>query len=152
MKSPWLILSYYEQNASTSNAEDDSCDDVEDLGSDIEDDSKDAEYLGSDIKAPLCRIVSEDIIKRLKNNTVFIIWKAYSARDLNIMTDEDQKVIDTHEAQLKAGRETQRTIPANVDAGNEEAKGWVGNRNLSVSSGKLEATKARREARGGTVV
>jgi hypothetical protein len=50
-----------------------------------------------------------------------IIWKAYSARDLNIMTDEDQKVIDTHEAQLKAGRETQRTIPANAAAGNEEA-------------------------------
>ena len=63
MKNPWLILSYYKQNASTSDAEDDSSDDVEDLGSDIEDDSKDAEYLGSDIKAPLCGIVSEDIFK-----------------------------------------------------------------------------------------
>ena len=71
--------------------------------------------------------------------------------DLNIMTDEDQKVINTNKARLEAGRETMRTIRANAAAGNGEAKAWVENRNLSVSDGKLEATKARREARGGTV-
>jgi hypothetical protein len=58
--------------------------------------------LGSDIEALLCGIVSEETIKRIENNTAYITWIAYSARDLNIRTDEDQKVIDTNEARLKA--------------------------------------------------
>ena len=52
-----------DNNASTSDAEDNSSDDVEDLGSNSEDDSSDAEDLDSDIDALLHGRVSEETIK-----------------------------------------------------------------------------------------
>jgi hypothetical protein len=82
----------------------------------------------------------------------FITWKAYSERDLKIITDEDQNIIDITEGRLKACRETQRQIRADAAAGNEEAKAWVENKSHSCSDTNQETTKARCEARGGTVV
>jgi hypothetical protein len=60
-------------DASTSDAEDNSSDDVEDLGSNSEDDSSDAEDLDSDIEALLHGRVSEETIKGIENNTAYII-------------------------------------------------------------------------------
>ena len=98
------------------------------------DDSSDADDLSSGIEALLHGRVSEETLKRIENNHVYKIWKAYSARDLNIMTDEDQKLIDTNEAQLEVGRKTmaeiRRDVRDNGDDADPDNIAWVEAQNL----------------------